>query len=89
MVPVNPLVQSPIVHAFRVVPVNPLVQSPRSRRQLSLVDSALFLTKWLFLPLQLLIIDGQQLRSDPAAVMDGVQKFLGVTPRYNYSEALT
>ncbi|XP_014406025.1 PREDICTED: bifunctional heparan sulfate N-deacetylase/N-sulfotransferase 4, partial [Myotis brandtii] len=38
---------------------------------------------------QLLIIDGQQLRSDPAAVMDGVQKFLGVTPRYNYSEALT
>lgn len=76
-------------HAFCVVPVNPLVQSPRSRRQLSLVDSALFLTKWLFLPLQLLIIDGQQLRSDPAAVMDGVQKFLGVTPRYNYSEALT
>ncbi|XP_041613545.1 bifunctional heparan sulfate N-deacetylase/N-sulfotransferase 4 isoform X2 [Vulpes lagopus] len=38
---------------------------------------------------QLLIIDGQQLRSDPATVMDEVQKFLGVTPHYNYSEALT
>lgn len=46
--------------------------------------------KWLaYLPLQLLIIDGQQLRSDPATVMDEVQKFLGVSPHYNYSEALT
>uniref|UniRef100_G1KPE7 [heparan sulfate]-glucosamine N-sulfotransferase n=1 Tax=Anolis carolinensis TaxID=28377 RepID=G1KPE7_ANOCA len=33
--------------------------------------------------------DGQQLRNDPAIVMDEVQKFLGVTPHYNYSEALT
>ncbi|KAM9143522.1 bifunctional heparan sulfate N-deacetylase/N-sulfotransferase 4 isoform 4-T10 [Pangshura tecta] len=40
------------------------------------------------LSLQLLIIDGQQLRSDPATVMDEVQKFLGVSPHYNYSEAL-
>ncbi|XP_026959394.1 bifunctional heparan sulfate N-deacetylase/N-sulfotransferase 4 isoform X2 [Sagmatias obliquidens] len=38
---------------------------------------------------QLLIIDGQQLRSDPVTVMGEVQKFLGVTPHYNYSEALT
>ncbi|XP_063165741.1 bifunctional heparan sulfate N-deacetylase/N-sulfotransferase 3 isoform X2 [Candoia aspera] len=38
---------------------------------------------------QLLIIDGQQLRNDPAIVMDEVQKFLAVTPHYNYSEALT
>ncbi|KAJ8780414.1 hypothetical protein J1605_011678 [Eschrichtius robustus] len=38
---------------------------------------------------QLLIIDGQQLRTDPATVMDEVQKFLGVSPHYNYSEALT
>ncbi|XP_041513779.1 bifunctional heparan sulfate N-deacetylase/N-sulfotransferase 3 isoform X1 [Microtus oregoni] len=47
--------------------------------------------RWLvyFPPFQLLIIDGQQLRSDPAAVMDEVQKFLGVSPHYNYSEALT
>ncbi|KAG8134945.1 hypothetical protein E2320_008026 [Naja naja] len=37
---------------------------------------------------QLLIIDGQQLRNDPAIVMEEVQKFLGVTPHYNYSEAL-
>ncbi|XP_064272086.1 bifunctional heparan sulfate N-deacetylase/N-sulfotransferase 4 isoform X2 [Passer domesticus] len=47
--------------------------------------------RWLshFPPAQLLIIDGQQLRSDPATVMDEVQKFLGVSSHYNYSEALT
>ncbi|XP_048364779.1 bifunctional heparan sulfate N-deacetylase/N-sulfotransferase 3 isoform X2 [Sphaerodactylus townsendi] len=47
--------------------------------------------RWLayFPPYQLLIIDGQQLRNDPAIIMDEVQKFLGVTPHYNYSEALT
>uniref|UniRef100_A0A672Y3M3 [heparan sulfate]-glucosamine N-sulfotransferase n=1 Tax=Sphaeramia orbicularis TaxID=375764 RepID=A0A672Y3M3_9TELE len=38
---------------------------------------------------QVMIIDGHQLRSDPAAVMDEVQKFLGVTPHFNYSQALT
>lgn len=43
----------------------------------------------LFSLLQLLIIDGQQLRTDPSTVMDEVQKFLGVSPHYNYSEALT
>ncbi|TSO98569.1 Bifunctional heparan sulfate N-deacetylase/N-sulfotransferase 4 [Bagarius yarrelli] len=32
---------------------------------------------------------GQQLRNDPAAVMDEVQKFLGVSPYFNYSQALT
>ncbi|XP_054370613.1 bifunctional heparan sulfate N-deacetylase/N-sulfotransferase 4 isoform X2 [Molothrus ater] len=52
---------------------------------------ALHIHRWLshFPPSQLLIIDGQQLRSDPATVMDEVQKFLGVSPHYNYSEALT
>lgn len=47
--------------------------------------------RWLvyFPPFQLLIIDGQQLRTDPAAVMDDVQKFLGVSRHFNYSEALT
>ncbi|KAM5232180.1 bifunctional heparan sulfate N-deacetylase/N-sulfotransferase 4 isoform 2-T2 [Hipposideros larvatus] len=52
---------------------------------------AVHLERWLtyFAASQLLIIDGQQLRSDPATVMDEVQKFLGVTPYYNYSEALT
>ncbi|KAF6306737.1 N-deacetylase and N-sulfotransferase 3 [Rhinolophus ferrumequinum] len=47
--------------------------------------------RWLvyFPPFQLLIIDGQQLRTDPATVMDEVQKFLGVSRHYNYSEALT
>ncbi|TRZ18659.1 hypothetical protein HGM15179_008412 [Zosterops borbonicus] len=52
---------------------------------------ALHIHRWLahFPASQLLIIDGQQLRSDPATVMDEVQKFLGVSPHYNYSEALT
>ncbi|XP_004703528.1 bifunctional heparan sulfate N-deacetylase/N-sulfotransferase 4 [Echinops telfairi] len=52
---------------------------------------AVHIERWLtyFATSQLLIIDGQQLRSDPATVMDEVQKFLGVTPYYNYSEALT
>uniref|UniRef100_A0A8C2NSH1 [heparan sulfate]-glucosamine N-sulfotransferase n=1 Tax=Capra hircus TaxID=9925 RepID=A0A8C2NSH1_CAPHI len=52
---------------------------------------AVHIERWLtyFATSQLLIIDGQQLRSDPATVMDEVQKFLGVTLYYNYSEALT
>ncbi|XP_036372668.1 bifunctional heparan sulfate N-deacetylase/N-sulfotransferase 4 [Megalops cyprinoides] len=52
---------------------------------------AVHIERWLsyFPPSQLLIIDGQQLRTDPAAVMDEVQKFLGVSPYYNYSQALT
>ncbi|KAG5207430.1 hypothetical protein JEQ12_017194 [Ovis aries] len=52
---------------------------------------AVHIERWLtyFATSQLLIIDGQQLRSDPATVMDEVQKFLGVTLHYNYSEALT
>ncbi|NXX90326.1 NDST4 sulfotransferase, partial [Centropus bengalensis] len=52
---------------------------------------AVHIERWLthYPASQLLIIDGQQLRSDPASVMDEVQKFLGVSPHYNYSEALT
>ncbi|XP_028660825.2 bifunctional heparan sulfate N-deacetylase/N-sulfotransferase 4 [Erpetoichthys calabaricus] len=52
---------------------------------------AVHIERWLtfFPPTQLLIIDGQQLRNDPAAVMDELQKFLGVSPYYNYSQALT
>ncbi|KAM4707626.1 bifunctional heparan sulfate N-deacetylase/N-sulfotransferase 3-like [Discoglossus pictus] len=52
---------------------------------------ATHIERWLehFSPSQLLIVDGQQLRTDPANVMDEVQKFLGVSPHYNYSEALT
>ncbi|XP_041446383.1 bifunctional heparan sulfate N-deacetylase/N-sulfotransferase 3 isoform X2 [Xenopus laevis] len=46
--------------------------------------------KWLeyFPPSQFHIVDGQQLRSDPANAMEEVQKFLGVSPYYNYSDAL-
>lgn len=37
---------------------------------------------------QLLMVDGVQFRSAPAQVIDGIQKFLGVTPYYNYTQAL-
>uniref|UniRef100_A0A8C5LSL4 Bifunctional heparan sulfate N-deacetylase/N-sulfotransferase 1 n=1 Tax=Leptobrachium leishanense TaxID=445787 RepID=A0A8C5LSL4_9ANUR len=52
---------------------------------------AAHIERWLtyFPPSQLLIIDGQHLRSEPALIMEEVQRFLGVSPRYNYSEALT
>lgn len=43
--------------------------------------------RWL-LSLQLLIVDGQELRHNPASVMDNIQKFLGVTPLFNYTQAL-
>ncbi|KAL1023953.1 hypothetical protein UPYG_G00049480 [Umbra pygmaea] len=36
---------------------------------------------------QLLILDGQQLRTDPTAVMDEVQRFLGVS-HFNYSQTI-
>lgn len=34
-------------------------------------------------------MDGSQLRSHPALVMEGIQRFLGVTPIFNYTQALT
>ncbi|MED6242648.1 Bifunctional heparan sulfate N-deacetylase/N-sulfotransferase 3, partial [Ataeniobius toweri] len=52
---------------------------------------ATHLERWLmYYPAnQVMIIDGHQLRSDPTAVMDEVQKFLGVIPHFNYSQTLT
>lgn len=37
---------------------------------------------------QLHVVDGALLRSNPALVMEGIQKFLGVTPIFNYTQAL-
>ncbi|XP_036159202.1 bifunctional heparan sulfate N-deacetylase/N-sulfotransferase 4 [Myotis myotis] len=79
---------------YEVVTTGPGAPSDRKalqRRCLVPGWYAVHIERWLahFAASQLLIIDGQQLKSDPATVMDGVQKFLGVTPRYNYSEALT
>lgn len=54
--------------------------------QLSLSTSCQRL-KWLLL-FQILIVDGQELRHNPASVMDNIQKFLGVTPLFNYTQAL-
>ncbi|XP_061420826.1 bifunctional heparan sulfate N-deacetylase/N-sulfotransferase 2-like isoform X1 [Lethenteron reissneri] len=47
--------------------------------------------KWLSLypPGQLLIVDGQQFRSNPAVVLDSVQRFLGLSPHFNFANALT
>ncbi|PIO33417.1 hypothetical protein AB205_0198360 [Aquarana catesbeiana] len=51
---------------------------------------ATHLERWLtnYPPSQLYIVDGQELRNNPAAAMDSVQKFLGVTPHFNYTQAL-
>ncbi|XP_043842338.1 bifunctional heparan sulfate N-deacetylase/N-sulfotransferase 2 isoform X3 [Dromiciops gliroides] len=37
---------------------------------------------------QVLIVDGQELRTNPAASMESIQKFLGVTPLLNYTRTL-
>ncbi|XP_074152899.1 bifunctional heparan sulfate N-deacetylase/N-sulfotransferase 2 isoform X3 [Sminthopsis crassicaudata] len=37
---------------------------------------------------QVLIVDGQELRANPAASMENIQKFLGVTPVLNYTRTL-
>lgn len=37
---------------------------------------------------QLHIVDGALLRSNPTQVMEGIQRFLGVTPIFNYTQAL-
>ncbi|KAG5262946.1 hypothetical protein AALO_G00280750 [Alosa alosa] len=60
------------------------------RRSLGPGAYASHLDRWLhhYQPSQLLVVDGVLLRSNPVQVMDGVQKFLGVTPHYNYTQAL-
>ncbi|XP_015417650.1 PREDICTED: bifunctional heparan sulfate N-deacetylase/N-sulfotransferase 2 isoform X2 [Myotis davidii] len=37
---------------------------------------------------QLLIMDGEELRTNPAASMENIQKFLGITPFQNYTQTL-
>uniref|UniRef100_A0A8C5GVG7 [heparan sulfate]-glucosamine N-sulfotransferase n=1 Tax=Gouania willdenowi TaxID=441366 RepID=A0A8C5GVG7_GOUWI len=51
---------------------------------------ALHLERWLqhYQPSQLHIVDGAMLRSKPALVMEGIQRFLSVTPIFNYTQAL-
>ncbi|KAL6101413.1 ndst2 [Pungitius sinensis] len=48
------------------------------------------LERWLqhYQPSQLHIVDGALLRSNPSLVMEGIQRFLGVTPIFNYTQAL-
>lgn len=48
------------------------------------------LERWLsfFLPQQLHIVDGDVLRSNPLAVMEEIQKFLKITPPFNYTTHL-
>ncbi|XP_018580567.2 bifunctional heparan sulfate N-deacetylase/N-sulfotransferase 2 [Scleropages formosus] len=60
------------------------------RRSLVPGAYATHLERWLryYQPTQLFIVDGAQLRSNPVQVMDGVQRFLGVTPIFNYTQAL-
>uniref|UniRef100_A0A6Q2YV18 [heparan sulfate]-glucosamine N-sulfotransferase n=1 Tax=Esox lucius TaxID=8010 RepID=A0A6Q2YV18_ESOLU len=51
---------------------------------------ATHLERWLhhYQPSQVHIVDGSLLRANPALVMEGIQRFLGVTPIFNYTQAL-
>uniref|UniRef100_A0A669CNG2 [heparan sulfate]-glucosamine N-sulfotransferase n=1 Tax=Oreochromis niloticus TaxID=8128 RepID=A0A669CNG2_ORENI len=51
---------------------------------------AIHLDRWLqhYQASQLHIVDGALLRSNPVLVMEGIQRFLGVTPIFNYTQAL-
>ncbi|XP_067876624.1 bifunctional heparan sulfate N-deacetylase/N-sulfotransferase 2 isoform X3 [Heterodontus francisci] len=51
---------------------------------------ATHIERWLtrYQPTQFLVVNGLQLRNNPVAVMENVQKFLGVTPHFNYTQAL-
>ncbi|KAG2462104.1 NDST2 sulfotransferase, partial [Polypterus senegalus] len=51
---------------------------------------AVHLHRWLqhFQASQLLVVDGTQLRLNPVVVMEGIQRFLGITPLFNYTQAL-
>lgn len=48
------------------------------------------LERWLtyYSPQQLHIIDGEELRVDPVSVMNDLQRFLKITPHYDYSNEL-
>ncbi|KAK8384674.1 hypothetical protein O3P69_014327 [Scylla paramamosain] len=64
----------------------------RSLRNKCLVPGmyAKHLERWLdhFPASQLILIDGEELRSDPVYVMNDLQRFLGIQPFYNYTEHL-
>ena len=34
------------------------------------------------------MVDGSLLRSNPALVMEAIQRFLGISPTFNYTQAL-
>ncbi|KAM6956518.1 bifunctional heparan sulfate N-deacetylase/N-sulfotransferase 2 [Aplochiton taeniatus] len=61
------------------------------RRCLKPGSYATHLERWLhyYQPSQCHIVDGAVLRSNPALAMEGIQRFLGVTPVFNYTQALT
>lgn len=48
------------------------------------------LERWMsyFSPQSLHIIDGEELKSDPVEVMNELQKFLKITPFFNYTDHL-
>uniref|UniRef100_A0A674DEU6 [heparan sulfate]-glucosamine N-sulfotransferase n=1 Tax=Salmo trutta TaxID=8032 RepID=A0A674DEU6_SALTR len=82
-------------HTFQEVvtagPATPRELLILQRRCLKPGAYATHLERWLhhYQPSQVHIVDGSQLRSNPALVMEGIQRFLGVTPIFNYTQALT
>lgn len=69
--------------------------SPRQLRELRnrCLNPGLYaqhLERWLtyYPPQQLMIIDGEELKSDPVSVMNKLQTFLGITPFFDYTASL-
>jgi len=60
------------------------------RRCLNPGKYAQHLERWLsfYLPSQLHIIDGEQLRQNPVETLHELQRFLKITPAFNYSSHL-
>ncbi|CAL8367413.1 bifunctional heparan sulfate N-deacetylase/N-sulfotransferase 2 [Gadus morhua] len=70
-------------------------QGPRDvlalqRRCLRPGTYAAHLERWLqhYQPSQMHMVDGSLLRSNPALVMEAIQRFLGISPTFNYTQAL-
>uniref|UniRef100_A0A8C8DY58 [heparan sulfate]-glucosamine N-sulfotransferase n=1 Tax=Oryzias sinensis TaxID=183150 RepID=A0A8C8DY58_9TELE len=76
-----------------VLAAGPSAPRPLQNLQRRCLDPGAYashLERWLqhYQPSQVYVVDGALLRSNPALVMDGIQRFLGVTPILNYTQAL-
>ncbi|KAJ6661802.1 hypothetical protein lerEdw1_013324 [Lerista edwardsae] len=67
-----------------VVPKRSAALLPRAKIIAILINPANRAYSWY----QVLIVDGQELRHSPTSIMENIQRFLGVTPLFNYTQTL-